>query len=90
MSPRIPQMIMTFEWEQWSVFRITVFRESEGTSLVVILYPFCSAVVDIECSPAAPCTDLTFSNINVAVPSDHLPEYRCANVASIARLAGCN
>lgn len=51
--------------------------------------PLCSAVVDIECSPAAPCTDLKFSDIDVAVPSDQLPEYGCANVASIAGLAGC-
>ena len=49
--------------------------------------PSCSAVVDLECSPAAPCTDLTFEQINVAVPSDQDAEFVCANVASVAGLA---
>ena len=49
--------------------------------------PLCSAVVDIECSPAAPCTDLKFSDIDVAVPSDQDAEFACANVASVAGLA---
>ncbi|TBU25701.1 pectin lyase-like protein [Dichomitus squalens] len=46
-----------------------------------------STVVDLECSPAAPCTDLTFEQINIAVPGDQVAEFACVNVASVAGVA---
>ncbi|EIW80129.1 hypothetical protein CONPUDRAFT_180594 [Coniophora puteana RWD-64-598 SS2] len=39
-------------------------------------------LVDIACSPAAPCPDLTFENINVTLLSGGTPAYECENVLS--------
>ena len=44
------------------------------------------AVVDLECSSAAPCTGLTFRDMSVTVPSGEAPGYTCVNVASSAGL----
>ncbi|KAI0697631.1 pectin lyase-like protein [Cerioporus squamosus] len=43
-------------------------------------------IVDLECSSAAPCADVSFRDINVTVPSGEAPAYTCVNVASSAGL----
>ncbi|EPS96378.1 hypothetical protein FOMPIDRAFT_53762 [Fomitopsis schrenkii] len=45
-------------------------------------------IVDIECSPAAPCGDLSFQNIAVKPPSGTTATYNCYNVASQTGLTG--
>ncbi|KAI0922650.1 hypothetical protein AcV5_009568 [Taiwanofungus camphoratus] len=49
-----------------------------------------NTLVDIECSPAAPCPNLTFKDINITVPDGQEPAYRCSNVLSQNGLPGCN
>ncbi|KAI0767366.1 pectin lyase-like protein [Fomes fomentarius] len=39
-----------------------------------------STVVDLACSSAAPCTDITFHDINIDVPSEQIAAYACENV----------
>jgi len=46
--------------------------------------------VDIECSPAAPCPNLSFQNISVATPSGLAAAYNCYNVVSQEGLTACN
>lgn len=42
--------------------------------------PLSAAVVDLACSSAAPCTDITFHDINIDVPSEQSATYACENV----------
>ncbi|EIW77480.1 hypothetical protein CONPUDRAFT_180601 [Coniophora puteana RWD-64-598 SS2] len=45
-------------------------------------------LVDIACSPAAPCPDLTFENINVTLLSGGTPVYQCENILGHTGLPG--
>ncbi len=45
-------------------------------------------VVDIECSPAVPCPDISFSDFAVTTPSNAPPELICKDVVSISGLSG--
>ncbi|KAI9060705.1 glycoside hydrolase family 28 protein [Trametes sanguinea] len=47
-----------------------------------------TTIVDIECSPAVPCPNIRFHNINVAPPNGTAPSYKCVNVASEFGLPG--
>jgi len=49
-----------------------------------------STVVDIACSPAAPCPGIVFENIDVAQLNGGEPTYKCSNVISEKGLSGCN
>lgn len=48
----------------------------------------CLAVVDIECSVAAPCPGMNFENFNIAVENGTAPTYTCINVVSETGLPG--
>ncbi|CDO68598.1 hypothetical protein BN946_scf184996.g29 [Trametes cinnabarina] len=45
-----------------------------------------ATMVDFECSPAAPCENLSFKSIDVAPPMGTSPTYSCVNVASVSGL----
>ncbi|KAI0628254.1 pectin lyase-like protein [Trametes polyzona] len=49
-----------------------------------------NTIVDVECSPAAPCPNIRFHNLNVAPPNGTAPSYKCVNVASQFGLPACN
>lgn len=46
------------------------------------------SVVELACSPAAPCPNMRFENINITPPSGTAPSYICVNVASEFGLPG--
>ncbi|KAH9947868.1 pectin lyase fold/virulence factor [Amylocystis lapponica] len=54
-------------------FRDISFVNFTGTAATDLL-------VDIECSPAAPCPNLTFTDINIVPPNGTTPAYNCYNV----------
>jgi len=43
-------------------------------------------VVDLSCSPAAPCVNFTFIDWNVTVPAPYRPSYTCTNAVGIVGL----
>ncbi|KAI0634338.1 pectin lyase fold/virulence factor [Trametes polyzona] len=45
-----------------------------------------ATIVDLECSEAAPCTDVSFREVNITPPGDQAPAYRCVNVAGASGL----
>ncbi|KJA25253.1 glycoside hydrolase family 28 protein [Hypholoma sublateritium FD-334 SS-4] len=45
-------------------------------------------VVDIACSPAAICDDISFENFNVAPPAGEAPRLICQNTANVTGLTG--
>lgn len=45
-------------------------------------------MVDIECSPAAPCPGMRFSEFNVAPPASTTAKFICVNVVSEEGLPG--
>ncbi|RDX42411.1 pectin lyase-like protein [Lentinus brumalis] len=49
-----------------------------------------STIVELACSPAAPCPNMRFENINITPPSGTAPSYICVNVASEFGLPACN
>lgn len=49
-----------------------------------------NTIVNIACSPAAPCPGMTFEDINVTVLSNETATYKCSNVTSETGLPGCN
>ncbi|TBU44150.1 pectin lyase fold/virulence factor [Dichomitus squalens] len=49
-----------------------------------------SLLVDIECSPAAPCPNMRFKDVNITVVNGTTPTYKCVNVVSETGLPGCN
>ncbi|KAH9934182.1 pectin lyase fold/virulence factor [Fomitopsis serialis] len=49
-----------------------------------------STIVDIACSPAAPCPGMVFDNINITVNTGAEPMYTCTNVVSQQGLSSCN
>ena len=44
----------------------------------------CALVVDIECSPAAPCPNMRFENFNVQTPAGSTAAYKCVNVVNVS------
>ncbi|KAF9813404.1 hypothetical protein IEO21_05638 [Rhodonia placenta] len=49
-----------------------------------------NTIVDIACSPAAPCPGMVFSDINVTALNGKPPTYQCSNVVSERGLSECN
>ncbi|KAF9078348.1 pectin lyase-like protein [Rhodocollybia butyracea] len=50
-----------------------------------------NTIIDIACSPAVNCSDLTFDAFNIAPPAHETPVFICHNVTSISGLqAPCN
>ncbi|KAI0824306.1 pectin lyase-like protein [Trametes gibbosa] len=50
-----------------------------------------NTIVDVECSPAAPCANIKFRDVRVAPPRGTAPGFKCVNVASESGLpAACN
>ncbi|KAI0943021.1 hypothetical protein AcV7_002279 [Taiwanofungus camphoratus] len=47
-------------------------------------------LVDMECSPAAPCGSFNFQDFNVTTPSGGEPVYNCFNIVSQEGLPACN
>lgn len=47
-------------------------------------------IVDIECSPAAPCPGLLFQDINITAPEGEKAAYNCYNVVSQDGLLACS
>ncbi|KIK51294.1 glycoside hydrolase family 28 protein [Collybiopsis luxurians FD-317 M1] len=45
-------------------------------------------LVDLLCSPAVNCTDITFDNFNISTANNSMPQYFCQNVTSITGLDG--
>ncbi|KAI0752844.1 pectin lyase-like protein [Daedaleopsis nitida] len=45
-----------------------------------------STIVDLQCSPAAPCTDIAFEDLDIEVPDGQAPTHTCVNVASTSGL----
>lgn len=45
-------------------------------------------VVDIACSQAAICGDISFENFNVAPPAGEAPRFICQNTANVTGLTG--
>ncbi|KAJ3524951.1 hypothetical protein NM688_g8475 [Phlebia brevispora] len=62
-------------------FSNLTFENFSGTSLG-------SEIVDIECSPAVPCPNIEFSNIDVQAPTGEEPEFVCVNVVNESGLPG--
>jgi len=52
------------------------FENWSGTALT-------NEVIDLECSPAANCTDISFSAFNVSVPAGETPEVVCQNADDV-------
>ncbi|GBE83488.1 Putative galacturan 1,4-alpha-galacturonidase [Sparassis crispa] len=60
------------------------FSNITGTALRNLL-------VDIRCSPDAPCPNITFSGLNVTPPNGESPAYNCYNVVGgLQGLSACN
>lgn len=60
-------------------FSNLTFEDWTGSSLA-------NTVVDIECSAAAPCPNISFKNINVSVPSGQTPAYIFKNAENVQGL----
>ncbi|KAI9065016.1 glycoside hydrolase family 28 protein [Trametes sanguinea] len=63
---------------------------SPASSYCSFTAPSLITVVDVECSPAVPCPNIRFHDINVALPNGIAPSYECVNVASEFELPACN
>ena len=47
-----------------------------------------AVVVNLQCSPAVPCPDMLFKNIDIAPPSGQEASYVCKNVINEEGLPG--
>ncbi|EIW52205.1 pectin lyase-like protein [Trametes versicolor FP-101664 SS1] len=64
-------------------FSNLTFSDWTGTSLR-------NTIVDVECSPAVPCPNIRFENVNIAPPNGTAASFKCINVASEFGLPACN
>ncbi|KAK7062812.1 hypothetical protein VNI00_000305 [Paramarasmius palmivorus] len=63
------------------MFSDLYFENWTGTALT-------NKIVDIECSPAVGCSDISFKDFNVTGPVNQLPRYICQNVSELSGLGG--
>ena len=45
-------------------------------------------MVDIECSAAAPCPNISFTNFDIAPPNGTAPSFVCINAVNVTGLPG--
>ncbi|EJC98108.1 pectin lyase-like protein [Fomitiporia mediterranea MF3/22] len=65
-------------------FRDLTFEDWSGTAST-------NTLVDLECSANAPCSNISFKNLNVKTPNNETPNFVCVNVESESGLPGpCN
>ncbi|KAJ7168135.1 pectin lyase fold/virulence factor [Mycena crocata] len=65
------------------MFGVLHFENWTGTALA-------NKIVDIECSPAVGCSDISFSGFNVSGPAGQAPRYICQNVQDLSGLDGAH